>query len=99
MKASTCIQDPALLNCWQGPAQDASPKQHARQEHIPNHQQSSQRHPETPPHTALPVRGGKNTSSLQNAGTSPSQCETYTNHRTNLTQKGQRPKIRGTMTL
>lgn len=59
MKASTCIQDPVLSNCWQGQAQDASPKQHARQGHKPNHQQSSQRHPKTPPHTALPMRGGK----------------------------------------
>ena len=59
MKASACIQDLAPPNCWQHPALEASPKQHARQDHKPNHQQIGI--PQTPqiipPHTALPIRG------------------------------------------
>ena len=100
MKASTCIQDLAPPSCQQHPAQDASPKQQARQkqtqsladtlptdtwEHTTWHSPAHQR------------EENKNKKPhLLHQNTSPSQHEAYTNHWTNFTiksRKGRRNTI------
>jgi len=59
-KASTCIPDLVSLNCQQHPVQDASQKQYTRQKKKPSIDRLPTDTQSISCHTALPIRGGRN---------------------------------------
>ena len=103
-KDFTITQNLAASNCLQHPVKDASFKQKSGQKYIPDYQQTGfpETSKKTPPHAALPIRGGKIKTKAKTYLLPPecrpshSQNEAYINP---LVYVGQKSKARRNITL